>query len=314
MTDERKALHLKYRPAKFEDMVGNDDTLASLISVIRRGEDEGRQHSFLFTGPSGCGKTTLARIVASELGCSAEEVYEYNVANVRGIETIRNIISDCRFAPIHGKVRMYLLDEAHKLTNDAQNALLKLLEDTPKHVYIVLCTTDPEKLLKTIRTRCAVFPVKMLPVPHVAKLVRNVSAAEGITLSKELIQKIASASQGSPRQALVLLDQIIDIPDEQQALLAVENAVLGEASVLELCKAVLEKGNNRWGTLSKIIKTLETTAEPEQIRYAILGYLTNVLLNNGDDRVAQLMMMFTDSYIYTGKAGLVHSCYMSSKI
>jgi DNA polymerase-3 subunit gamma/tau len=310
--NDKTPLHIKHRPQKFEEMVGNDEILPSLVSIVRR--DTGRQHSFLFFGPSGCGKTTLARIVAMELGCELEEIAEYNVANVRGIETIRAIVQDCRYAPLHGKTKVYLLDECHKLTNDAQNALLKLLEDTPEHVYFLLCTTDPEKVLKTIRTRCAPFPVKSLNNPQIAKLVRRVAQAEQVTVSKEIITKIASSSQGSPRQALVLLDQVIDIADEAQALLALENAVIGEATVLELCKCILAKNQNRWAEMTKILKTLDTTSEPEQIRYAVLGYLSAVLQNGGDDRVAKLMMMFFDSYMYTGKAGLIHSCYMASRV
>lgn len=296
-------LHLKYRPGILDEFFGNENMIVSLRSVLER--DQGRPHSFLFTGPSGCGKTTLARIVKKELHCSDNDFYEYNVANVRGIDTIREMIINCSYSPFSGDCRIYLLDESHKLTNDAQNALLKLLEDTPPHVYIILCSTDPDKLLKTIRTRCTTFQVSFLSKPKTISLLKTICEKEKVVIPQKAIEKIANVCNGSPRQALVMLDQVIDIGDDDELLAAIDSLVIGEAKLIDLCRALVD--GNSWKIVSLLVKGLDE--EPEQIRYAILGYLGQVLLNNGNDRIADLIALFSDSFMYCGKAGLILACY-----
>jgi len=203
MRDEQQPLHIKYRPQTFDELIGNETTIESLKSILQR--EKGEIRSFLFTGPSGCGKTTIARIMANELKCSDRDLQEYNSSNTRGIDTIREIANNCRYSPLNGKVKIYLLDEIHKATNDAQNALLKLLEDTPNHVRFILCTTDPEKLLKTIKTRCSTFVVSSLQRAKIMKLLKWVCEEEKCDISQKVIQKIAECADGSPRQSLVLL-------------------------------------------------------------------------------------------------------------
>jgi DNA polymerase-3 subunit gamma/tau len=309
MRNISQPLHLKYRPDSFEEFIGSNATITSLQSIIQR--DKGEVRVFLFTGPSGCGKTTLARIIAKELKCSDRDFQEYNSANVRGIDTIREIANNCRYAPLSGKIKIYLLDEIHKATNDAQNALLKLLEDTPSHVRFILCTTDPDKLLKTIKTRCSSFQVSSLKITNIVKLLDWVCEEEKVEVDQKVINKIAESCDGSPRQALVMLDQIIDIEDEEIAFKAILDSTIDERNILDLCRKLLGTGK-RWAELSQILKVIDE--EPEKCRYAILSYLSKVLLNNPSDRVAQMIDLFSDSYIYKGKAGLILSCYMVSKI
>ena len=152
-------LYKRFRPKSLDAVVGNGGTVAALQKFLKKGN---LPHTILFKGPSGCGKTTLARILAKELGCGVLDLREYNSADFRGIDTIRDISRIMTNAPAAGNCRVFILDEAHQLSKDAQNAALKILEDTPKHVYFFICTTDPQKLIATIRSRCTEMPVDLL--------------------------------------------------------------------------------------------------------------------------------------------------------
>jgi DNA polymerase-3 subunit gamma/tau len=309
----QQPLHLKYRPTNLEEIVGNKGVISSLKSVLDR--KEGTPHAFLFSGPSGCGKTTLARIIKTNLGCSDVDYQEMNVANVRGIDTIREIAQNCTFAPYDGKVKIFLLDEAAKLTNDAQNALLKLLEDTPSHVYFILCTTDPEKLIKTIRTRCTTYQVQSLPDHDIRKLLSYVLKKERVEdFPEKAIAEICKTANGSPRQALVILDAVIDIQNDDEMLNSILDYNFSEKNAVDLCKALLER--QKWSVISGILKALLSKDEEdkdadraEKIRYAVLGYMTSVLLSNDNDLAMTIIREFSDPFFNNGKAGLVGACY-----
>ena len=152
------SLSRKYRPQSLDEIYGNKAVVKSLGSVLNKKEVP---PAFLFTGNSGCGKTSLARIAATQLGCTGHDFKEVDSADFRGIDTIRGIRRQMRLKSMSG-IRVWLLDECHKMSGDAQSALLKALEDPPSHVYFMLATTDPQKLLKTIRNRCVHFEVQPL--------------------------------------------------------------------------------------------------------------------------------------------------------
>jgi DNA polymerase-3 subunit gamma/tau len=192
---------------------------------------EKRSRVFLLIGPSGCGKTTIARIIKRELGCSDFEYSEINAADKRGIDFIREIILDCGFLPLFGRVKLLVLDEVHQLTTEAQNALLKVLEDTPEHVYFVLCTTEPENIIETIKTRCATYRVNPLPHPEIRGLLDWVCKEEKKKVRDELLEAISKVCNGSLRQALVLLDQVIDIDDPKKALKIVAHSTVGHGQI-----------------------------------------------------------------------------------
>ena len=303
-------LHTRYRPINFEQFLGNETVKDSLESVISN--EKIRPHAFLFTGPSGCGKTTLARILKTELGCSDRDFIEMNTANTRGIDSIRDIISNCSYAPFEGKVKIYLFDEAAKLTNEAQNALLKILEDTPNHVYFILSTTDPEKLLKTIKTRCTTFQLKSLQRRKIIKLLRTVCEKEDVDISVDIFKEIARVSDGSPRQALVVLGQVIGVKSKEEIIKIIEEGSVNESQIIDLCRLLLERKKDKWREMAGLLKGLES--EPETVRYAVLGYLNSVLLNRGDDIVVEMIELFSESFIYCGKAGLTSACYYACKI
>jgi DNA polymerase III gamma/tau subunit len=307
-------LHIDYRPKNFDEVMGNESTIKGLQSVLSR---EDKPHAFMFTGPKGCGKTTLARIVGGMVGCTKDGLNEYNTANTRGIDTIREIDQNCRYAPLSGGSVMYLMDECHKLTNDAQNALLKLLEEPPRHVFFALCTTNPEKVLDTVKDRCQMYKVKLLSTMQIKKLLRGVLKAENVKdFPMEAVSEIARVSEGTPRRALVVLDGVIDIEDSDELMEAISDALISEQEVRDLCRLLISPLQvNKWKQVAELLKGV--TEEPEQVRYAILGYLNTAILNsNGDaaERIRLLIDCFEDSYIYKGKVGLSGSCYDASRL
>jgi DNA polymerase III gamma/tau subunit len=307
MKDNSLPLHLKYRPETFDEFIGGGKELAGLKSILAR--EEGRPHTFLFSGPSGCGKTTLARIVKTELKCSDRDFKELNMSNTRGIATIREMVINCQYAPVDGPNKIYLLDECHKLTGDAQNAILKILEDTPKHVYFVLCTTEPNKLLKTIITRCTKFKVFSQRKNDIRKLIESVLEQEEVTdFPEDAIKEIASVAEGCPREALVILDSVIDIEDQEELSESIINYSVRQAAVLDLCRDLL--ANKSWKVIGGVLRNIDD--EPEKVRYAVLGYMNSVLMKKENPQAAKIILNFMDSFMYSGKAGLTYACYMSN--
>lgn len=294
-------LYKKHRPAEFSDLVGNKITCEALSKLIQSGFPK----ALLLSGPSGSGKTTLARIIKEKLGCSDFDYKEQNAADARGIDDIRSIDRDSRIKSMKGTGKIFVLDEAHKLTNDAQTALLKLLEDGPKDVYFILCTTDPNKLIKTIHTRCTAFQLEKLDSEEIQDLINNVAAKEKLKLTDSVIEKIADAADGSARQALVLLEKVSVIKGEDEQISVIVNPETTK-NTIDLCRALMKKGTT-WKELSFILKKIDD--EPETVRRIVLGYFKAVLLNSGMPIAAKVINAFQYDFFQSGEAGLVLACY-----
>lgn len=310
-------LHIDYRPTTLDDLLGNHAIKESIKSVFSREFD--KPHVILMTGPKGTGKTTIARIIASMVECSPESIIEYNCAQDNGIATVREITENAQYGPTTGKTKMYILDEAHCLTKGpqgAQNSLLKILEDTPKHVYFVLCTTDPEKLLPALVSRCMKWEVKSLPNPLITQLIKNTLDLEGLpNYPDSVIDLITKTAEGCPRQALILLDSVIDISDMQLALEAIAAATASETASIEVCRLLIDTRKNKWDDMKFLIKGLGE--DHEKLRYAILGYMAAVLLSDtcrNPDHVSNVIDCFTESFMYSGKAGFYNACFNACKL
>lgn len=295
-------LYKRYRPQTFDEVLGQEQAIRPLEQMIAKGA---LPHALLFVGPSGCGKTTVARILQQELECTNMSFAEYNAADFRGIDTIREIRSRVGLAPLGGKSRIFLLDEAHKLTGDAQNSLLKLLEDTPGHVYFILCTTDPAKLIRTVITRCTQIQFKGLPEADLRELLDDVCAAEKLQIDDEVFDRIIEYAEGSARHALVNLDKVALCKDSKAQL---EALVAGDFRVQtkELCRTLI-KGGVRWPQIAAQLKAIDE--EPESIRRAILGYANSVLLSSGNKRAWLIIEIFRDHFFDSGRAGLTAACW-----
>lgn len=297
-------LHIDYRPKTLKEMEGNRSTIEALQAILSREKD--LPHAFLFHGGSGCGKTTLGRIVANELGCAPADMREVDVADFRGIDTIRDIRQQARLKPMAGPVRVWILDECHKLTGDAQNALLKILEDTPPHVFFILCTTDPEKLLKTIRSRCMAFSVGPLSERQTIRLLQRIVQAEGVeNFPEEAYKQLHAASQGHPRRAVVELDRIIDL-DPKSVLKAIEQTSKDEALGVDLCRALLKR--EKWEKVAAVLRGLQDQEE-ESLRRLVLKWMNTVLLKEDNQQAAHVIECFKGNFFDCGKAGLTQAAY-----
>ena len=227
MTETYTALARKWRPKAFTELVGQDHVRQALVNALTSGRVH---HAFLFTGTRGVGKTTIARILAKCLNCEAGvsatpcgqcascreidagrfvDLIEVDAASRTKVDDTREILDNVQFAPTRGRYKVYLIDEVHMLSTHSFNALLKTLEEPPPHVKFLLATTDPQKLPVTVLSRCLQFNLKRIPVAQIAAHLREVLEREGIEFEPAGVALVAQAADGSMRDALSLLDQLL---------------------------------------------------------------------------------------------------------
>ena len=207
-----EALATKYRPTRFEDVVCQDNIKKVLTNQLHTGEVK---QAYLFCGSAGTGKTTSARIFANEVNGGKGKPIEIDGASNNGVDNIRNIIDDCRMKSLDSKYKVYIIDEVHMLSIGAFNALLKVLEEPPKGVIFILCTTDPHKIPATILSRVQRFQFKRIPQNEVVKRLQYVLQQEGkITYDMEALQYIAKLADGGMRDALMKLDTVLGYTTE----------------------------------------------------------------------------------------------------
>jgi DNA polymerase III gamma/tau subunit len=299
-------LYRKHRPTKFSDIVGQDEAIAQLVDMGKR---KAVPHFILLTGPSGVGKTTIARILKNKLKCSETDFSEINAAEERGIDMVRDIQNRMGYAPMGGKCRMWLCDEAHQLTSAAQGSFLKILEDTDPWVYFIFCTTDPQKLKKTIRTRATTINLKSVGPTDMPKLIHRVAKAENKTVHEDVVDKIVELAEGSPRQALVLYSQVFGLDSEKQ--LDVLKSSVPEKEGIDLARVLLS-AKGTWPAVVKVLNGIDDLNDKaESIRWIVLGYAASVALKNSRsaDRAVHVIDCFAEPYFNTKRAGLISSCF-----
>ena len=293
------SLYTELRPKTFDEVVGNKSTIETLKKFLKK---DTKPHTYLFSGGSGCGKTTLARIYAHELGADDLSIKEINVGSDTGVDNMRKIIETMRYKPVNGKPLIYILDEFHMASKSAQNAMLKPFEDTPSHVYFMLCTTDPHKIIKTIHTRCSIAEVENITEEKMFRYLFKLCRKEEYTVDKSVLRKIADVCEGSVRKALVSLEQILQIEDVEEQLDYLQYGASENETCLALCKALLVNNSTQCRNILKDLKT--QGIDTESIRYSVLGYMTSVWLNSGKKEAIYIIDCFADNTYDSKYAGI----------
>jgi DNA polymerase-3 subunit gamma/tau len=299
------ALYRKYRPSTFADVIGQEHVTTPLSNALTSGQIH---HAYLFSGPRGCGKTSSARIMARSLNCEkgptpepcgscqsckdlvangpgSLDVIELDAATHGLVDDARDLRDKAFFAPVQSRYKIYIIDEAHQLGPGAANALLKVVEEPPAHVLFIFATTEPEKLISTIRSRTHHYPFRLVPPAILSAHLENVCESEGIKVAKGVIQLVVRASGGSVRDAQSILGQLLAGAGSDGVTYEIAVALLGYTDSALLDEAIDSMAASDSASLFNTVdRVVESGQDPKRFAQDLLERLRDLIIVGAVDQ------------------------------
>ncbi|MBX3062911.1 MAG: DNA polymerase III subunit gamma/tau [Anaerolineae bacterium] len=326
-----QALYLKWRPRQFEHVIGQGHITRALRNALIQ---DRIRHAYLFNGPRGTGKTTMARMLAKAINCQHPDpaarpcdecehcvaiqegrfldMIEIDAASYNSVDDVRDLRDKIAFAPSEGPFKVYIIDEVHRFSGAAFDALLKTLEEPPDHTIFILATTELDKVPATIKSRSLIFEFHRVSLSEVADRLQLIAETEGVQIDRDVLELVAQQGTGSVRDSISLLDQLI-VDVNERITMEMAEQVLGTAGnryVGRLVQAVIE--NNAARGLELLNQAIDEGADPAQFGRQIVDYLRNIMLAQtaGPDLLevsAERKLMFAEQAAKIGRSALVRA-------